>query len=129
MPNGHTRTCSAGSRSSGSATSCWPWCAAVAVPRGDPAGSVRGTARRGAAEIAAGPSRTAAADRGRGDGRQKSETAEIAHEAALLREWPRFATWVDDDADFQHWLTCRWRNARRKATCCQTPGSPRPTGG
>ena len=32
------------------------------------------------------------------------ETAEIAHEA-LIREWPRFASWVNDDADFQRWLT------------------------
>ena len=32
------------------------------------------------------------------------EAAEIAHEA-LIREWPRFASWVSDDADFQHWLT------------------------
>ena len=31
------------------------------------------------------------------------ETAEIAHEA-LIREWPTFASWVNDDADFQHWL-------------------------
>ena len=31
------------------------------------------------------------------------ESAQIAHEA-LIREWPRFATWVDDDADFQYWL-------------------------
>ena len=32
------------------------------------------------------------------------DSAQIAHEA-LIREWPRFAAWVDDDADFQHWLT------------------------
>ena len=31
------------------------------------------------------------------------ETAEIAHEA-LIREWPTLASWVNDDADFQHWL-------------------------
>ena len=31
------------------------------------------------------------------------ETAEIAHEA-LIREWPTFTSWVNDDADFQHWL-------------------------
>ena len=31
------------------------------------------------------------------------ETAEITHEA-LIREWPRLASWVDDDADFQRWL-------------------------
>ncbi|WP_405759125.1 ATP-binding protein [Streptomyces sp. NBC_00073] len=30
-------------------------------------------------------------------------TAEIAHEA-LIREWRRLATWVDEDADFQQWL-------------------------
>ena len=30
-------------------------------------------------------------------------TAEIAHEA-LIREWPTLASWVNDDADFQHWL-------------------------
>ena len=32
------------------------------------------------------------------------ETAEIAHES-LIREWPTFASWVNDDADFQQWLT------------------------
>ena len=37
-------------------------------------------------------------DAGKGE-----ETAEIAHEA-LIREWPTFASWVNDDADFQHWL-------------------------
>ena len=37
-------------------------------------------------------------DEGKGD-----ETTEIAHEA-LIRGWPRFALWVDDDADFQHWF-------------------------
>ncbi len=37
-------------------------------------------------------------DEGKGD-----ETAEIAHEA-LIQEWPTFASWVNDDADFQHWL-------------------------
>jgi len=31
------------------------------------------------------------------------DTAEIAHES-LIREWPTFASWVNDDADFQHWL-------------------------
>jgi WD40 repeat protein len=31
------------------------------------------------------------------------QVAEIGHEA-LIREWPRFASWVNDDADFQHWL-------------------------
>ncbi|MGW6982316.1 nSTAND1 domain-containing NTPase [Streptomyces sp. NPDC054932] len=31
------------------------------------------------------------------------DTAEIAHEA-LIREWRRLATWVDEDADFQQWL-------------------------
>jgi WD40 repeat protein len=31
------------------------------------------------------------------------ETAEIAHEA-LIREWDRLRTWVDEDAEFQHWL-------------------------
>jgi diguanylate cyclase (GGDEF)-like protein/PAS domain S-box-containing protein len=31
-------------------------------------------------------------------------TAEIAHEA-LIREWHRLAAWVDDDAEFQRWLT------------------------
>ncbi len=30
------------------------------------------------------------------------DSAQIAHEA-LIREWPRFAGWVDHDADFQHW--------------------------
>ena len=39
---------------------------------------------------------------GRDEGKAE-ETAEIAHEA-LIREWPRFASWVNDDADFQHWL-------------------------
>jgi WD40 repeat protein len=31
------------------------------------------------------------------------DNAQIAHEA-LIREWPRLAAWVDDDAEFQHWL-------------------------
>ncbi|GGR88945.1 hypothetical protein GCM10010252_29770 [Streptomyces aureoverticillatus] len=31
------------------------------------------------------------------------DTAEIAHEA-LIREWARLATWVEEDADFQQWL-------------------------
>ncbi len=31
------------------------------------------------------------------------DTAELAHEA-LIQAWPRLASWVDDDADFQHWL-------------------------
>ena len=39
---------------------------------------------------------------GRDEGKAE-ETAEIAHEA-LIREWPTFASWVNDDADFQHWL-------------------------
>jgi hypothetical protein len=30
------------------------------------------------------------------------DSSQIAHEA-LIREWPRFASWVDHDADFQHW--------------------------
>ena len=30
-------------------------------------------------------------------------TAELAHEA-LIREWPRFETWVNEDASFQSWL-------------------------
>jgi hypothetical protein len=30
-------------------------------------------------------------------------TVELAHEA-LIREWPRFETWVNEDADFQQWL-------------------------
>ena len=30
-------------------------------------------------------------------------TAELAHEA-LIREWPRFETWVNEDSDFQRWL-------------------------
>ena len=38
------------------------------------------------------------------DSAKGTETAEIAHEA-LIRAWPRFTRWVDDDADFQHWLT------------------------
>ena len=33
----------------------------------------------------------------------KQDSAEIAHES-LIREWPTFASWVNDDADFQHWL-------------------------
>ena len=37
-------------------------------------------------------------DDGKGEG-----TAEIAHEA-LIREWPRFAGWVNEDSEFQHWL-------------------------
>ena len=35
---------------------------------------------------------------------KEEDNVQIAHEA-LIREWPRLATWVDDDADFQHWLT------------------------
>jgi WD40 repeat protein len=38
-----------------------------------------------------------------GDPDKGEETAEVTHEA-LIREWPRFAAWVDDDADFQRWL-------------------------
>ena len=30
-------------------------------------------------------------------------TIELAHEA-LIRAWPRFETWVNEDADFQRWL-------------------------
>ena len=41
---------------------------------------------------------TVGRDEGKGE-----ETAEITHEA-LIRKWPRFAGWVNDDADFQHWL-------------------------
>ena len=37
------------------------------------------------------------------DSAKGQETAEIAHEA-LIREWPTLASWVNDDADFQHWL-------------------------
>ncbi len=37
------------------------------------------------------------------DPAKSEETAEIAHES-LIREWPTFATWVNDDADFQQWL-------------------------
>ena len=36
------------------------------------------------------------------DPRKREETAEVAHEA-LIREWPTLASWVNDDADFQHW--------------------------
>ncbi|GAB7188675.1 HAMP domain-containing protein [Kitasatospora sp. Ki12] len=32
-----------------------------------------------------------------------SGSAEIAHEA-LIREWSRLASWVDEDAEFQRWL-------------------------
>ena len=38
------------------------------------------------------------------DDRAGTETAEIAHEA-LIREWPALASWVNADAEFQHWLT------------------------
>ena len=41
---------------------------------------------------------------GRDDQARAEETAEIAHEA-LIREWPTLASWVNDDAEFQHWLT------------------------
>ena len=34
----------------------------------------------------------------------EEDIAELAHEA-LIQAWPRFASWVDDDADFQHWLS------------------------
>lgn len=39
------------------------------------------------------------------------ETAEIAHEA-LIREWSRLSTWVEEDADFQQWLTVMEERAR-----------------
>ena len=40
-------------------------------------------------------------------------TVEIAHEA-LIREWSRLATWVDEDAEFQRWLaTMEERAAER----------------
>lgn len=39
------------------------------------------------------------------------ETAEIAHEA-LIREWGRLSTWVEEDADFQQWLTVMEERAR-----------------
>ncbi|WP_324788489.1 ATP-binding protein [Streptomyces sp. H51] len=39
------------------------------------------------------------------------ETAEIAHEA-LIREWRRLSTWVEEDADFQQWLTMMEERAR-----------------
>nr|WP_009998593.1 ATP-binding protein [Streptomyces clavuligerus] len=38
-------------------------------------------------------------------------TAEIAHEA-LIREWDRLSTWVEEDADFQQWLTVMEERAR-----------------
>jgi WD40 repeat protein len=38
------------------------------------------------------------------DSVKDEDSAEIAHEA-LIRDWPRFTAWVDDDADFQQWLT------------------------
>jgi WD40 repeat protein len=37
------------------------------------------------------------------DSVRSEDTAELAHEV-LIRAWPRFASWVNDDADFQHWL-------------------------
>ncbi|MFI8639991.1 ATP-binding protein [Streptomyces chartreusis] len=39
------------------------------------------------------------------------ETAEIAHEA-LIREWDRLSAWVEEDADFQQWLTVMEERAR-----------------
>jgi signal transduction histidine kinase len=39
------------------------------------------------------------------------ETAEIAHEA-LIREWGRLSAWVEEDADFQQWLTVMEERAR-----------------
>jgi signal transduction histidine kinase/ActR/RegA family two-component response regulator len=39
------------------------------------------------------------------------ETAEIAHEA-LIREWDRLSVWVEEDADFQQWLTVMEERAR-----------------
>ncbi|GGJ56635.1 hypothetical protein GCM10010121_079150 [Streptomyces brasiliensis] len=38
-------------------------------------------------------------------------TAEIAHEA-LIREWSRLSAWVEEDADFQQWLTMMEERAR-----------------
>ena len=37
------------------------------------------------------------------DAAKDEDNVQIAHEA-LIREWPRFTGWVDDDADYQHWL-------------------------
>ncbi|NUP20708.1 MAG: response regulator [Streptomyces sp.] len=39
------------------------------------------------------------------------ETAEIAHEA-LIRKWGRLSAWVEEDADFQQWLTVMEERAR-----------------
>jgi WD40 repeat protein len=36
------------------------------------------------------------------DAARDQYVCEIAHDA-LIKAWPRFAAWVDDDADFQHW--------------------------
>ena len=63
---------------------------------------------------------------GRDEGKGE-ETAEIAHEA-LIREWPTFASWVNDDADFQHWLASAEERAA-DGELLPIPGSPRPTGG
>jgi WD40 repeat protein len=38
------------------------------------------------------------------DPAKDDDSAEIAHEA-LIREWPRLASWVDADADFTRWRT------------------------
>ncbi|GAA3114232.1 hypothetical protein GCM10010449_40550 [Streptomyces rectiviolaceus] len=46
-------------------------------------------------------------------GPEGPDTAEIAHEA-LIREWSRLATWVEEDADFQQWLTLVEERAQGK---------------
>jgi conflict system STAND superfamily ATPase len=38
------------------------------------------------------------------DPSDRSATVELAHES-LIRSWTRLAAWVDDDAEFQRWLT------------------------
>jgi PAS domain S-box-containing protein len=37
------------------------------------------------------------------DASGRTVIAELAHEA-LIREWPRFGTWVDEDSGFQRWF-------------------------
>ena len=61
------------------------------------------------------------------DPTRATETADLAHEA-LIKAWPRFASWVDVDADFSIG-SLPWRNARLRVTCCRTHASARLTGG
>jgi signal transduction histidine kinase len=81
--------------------------------RGGAASAVRVTARRSQlgvdwqiAQLLADPERRLVIL-----GPEGPDTAEIAHEA-LIRQWGRLATWVEEDADFQQWLAVVEERAR-----------------